>query len=401
MVKTIETQRSSEPTEKDWNEAYLINDAVDKGIMDAREISEKIFQDKDMIDLMGKVFQTTLFVEFPKENIKEGENRGVLLQDLFNKKIGDTILAEYLSENNYSISLAMSTLDNETAEAIRVLNRWNVPVTFWVVTDDEHGYWLNRGNIDNIVDKTRRTIEWAKKQDLKIQRIGLDYEVPLDLMKAVSKGDFRGIIFEISTYLKQIRGQKEKLGDPEVFLKTEIDKMREEYGVDVEAYISAQPLRALVSSLLNKDKNFSGRKIPMVYTSGLSKFAKFLARAFISSKESPALGIIGRVEGQTPGRDLSGKLPKHLTNEELVDDWLSILKKRIDIKNMNLHLREGYIFALDSVDALIDIQNSKEKSFNQLSQWIEEKKDTDIYSKIRSFVRASLLSSEYLKREEK
>src|SRR5438105_595430 len=100
------------------NEAYLIDEGLDKGAATKQEAAEGLFEDRELLELIRKLVDIKYFVEYPAERFAPG-GRGSALTELFTQRFTDNkgqdkLLVDYLAENKQGISLAMSTLDDAT-----------------------------------------------------------------------------------------------------------------------------------------------------------------------------------------------------------------------------------------------------------------------------------------------
>ena len=69
-------------------------------------------------------------------------------------------------------------LSAERAAIVRELEGRGVPVAAWLLLDVDDGYWLNADNPERGTARYRETIEWAKREQVQLHRIGLDIEFP-------------------------------------------------------------------------------------------------------------------------------------------------------------------------------------------------------------------------------
>ena len=154
------------------NEAHLIHEALKKGAATKEEAEGGLIENRELLRMMRRMVQLTFFVEYSRDTARP-EERGDKLTELFNQKLpgkeesGKT-LADFLAERRYGVSLAMSSLDDKTADAVRLLNTKKVPVVGWVVVDDAEGYWTNPANIKATGEKTEKIRAWAKRHELRL-----------------------------------------------------------------------------------------------------------------------------------------------------------------------------------------------------------------------------------------
>lgn len=283
--------------------------------------------------------QLTYFVEFPPE-WSPAEQRGAELYGMFSRPIrdasGDELpFGEWLASERSGISLAMSTLDPPTADTIQMLGEQGVPVTAWTVLDDEDGYWTNRSNMTKTVDKTWRVLEWAKDNNLKLEGVGLDIEKPLPYLSAFNQANFSAIRIAMRQYRAESRAEA-RVFDPVKKMENLIEDIKSENYL-TETYVFPTALGKKLFGGMHVEN--ADRTVEMDYLTVLPRALRFggnALRLMLSDTAIPALGLINGVEGQTPGRDLSGKLPDHLTEAELATQMSIVLERRPESRDIYL-----------------------------------------------------------------
>ena len=109
--------------------------------------------------------QLTFFVELDR----------LPLRDLFREHR----LVELLAGHGVAIALGMLDRSAERASVICALNRAGVPVTAWLLLDRADGYWLTADNARQAVARYRELSDWARREKLRFDGVGLDVEIPL------------------------------------------------------------------------------------------------------------------------------------------------------------------------------------------------------------------------------
>lgn len=347
------------------NEAFLINEALDKNVVTKEEAEKGLETDKEILDMMRKMVDIRYWVEYPAESV-DPEKRGEKILELFRQEVEEKgkkkELADFLAEHRQGVSLAMSTLDDKTAEAIRYLNMKGVPVIGWVTVDDIEGYWTNPANINETVKKTEAIRKWAKEKNLQLIALGFDLEKPLPYLKALSRGNVRELIKQIRSYRAKIK-ERSKEGDPKKQLSGLLERLKKE-GVGTEIYAMPRYLKGILGGM---DVRSGDRYIEMLYTSGFPALLKKRGVKLMRSKGAiPGLGIVSGKEKETPGRDLSGthKLPRHLTQEELENDINQVLDQELDFRNRRFTLRNLYLFALNDARVALMMDGALQKAFS-------------------------------------
>jgi hypothetical protein len=286
-------------TIKAWviEEAYLTNEALDKGVISLDEAQNGLTKDTEIADMMRKLINVNFFVEYASDYV-EPEKRGEKLMDLFQKDN----LADFLADNNFGITMAMTRLDDKTASIVRYLNEKKVPVTAWIVLEDKEGYWTNKTNVSETIKKTEAVRKWSKDNELKFKAIGFDLEKPLTYIKALTQGNLSKIIMEEIKYRKNPMTEREASRE----LAEYLNELKKD-GIETEIYTSPRGLKKLISGIDVKNVD---RYYEMAYTSALPKFLRKQGVAILKNKETlAALGIFCK-ENTFPGRNLMGEKPK-------------------------------------------------------------------------------------------
>ncbi len=369
----------------DWiiNEAYLLNDALDKKIITpdqlqaGRDEGGALFEDSAILEVMRGLASPKMFVELPWENL-QGEMRGNALQSLFRQEMTNEDgvameLGDYLAENGMSLSISMSTLDDETAEAFKYLNEKGVPIVAWVVVEDAEGYWTNAANIPETTLKTEAILSWAEQHNIKLHAVGFDLEKPLQLLSALAQLDIVGMAKEYAKYKRKERRQ----GYPENELKELIEQVKKR-GLQTEAYVFPRPLGPILG----------GIEAPNVDTTVEMLYLKPPFPGLLRNRNTvPAFGIAARpklegMEDERPGRDFyainqvsKGKKledierkpvgeKEHLTQaqlDELVETWLD---QEIDVKGRTFKIRDVYLFAMNDYRVAKMLATAVNKGFD-------------------------------------
>ena len=347
------------------NEAYLINEGLDKNVINKKEAEEGLLEKKEILNLMRGLVNIKYFIEEPQENLKN-KKRGEVLMNLFkqeftNKNGEKQILADYLSNNHQEVSITMSTLDDSTAEAIKFLNSKKVPVTGWVVVDDVEGYWTNPTNVESTKIKTEEIKNWVKKHNLKINTFGFDLEKPIEFMKAVAQKNIIEIIKQIKKYKKETKEQKAIYGDASVNLTKHIEQLKKE-GLETEIYNMPRFVKPIFGCMNVKNADTT---CEMIYTSDFPNFLqKIIAYLMKTKGTAPALGIISGKEKETPGREyIKGKLPNHLNEKDLEKNIEAILDMELNFDKRKFTLRNLYLFALNDASVALMLEKAMDKAF--------------------------------------
>lgn len=284
----------------------------------------------------------TFFVEFPPSSLN-GRDRGTLLTDLFLSPIPDRniTVAEWLQTNGAEIALALSPspMDSE-ARAIEILNVREIPLTIWVTLSEEpDGYWTNVESVPQTIEGSESILDWINKKGLDYWALGFDLEVPIQLARAWFSKDYRTLVREL---LKFFRALSNRECANRLF--TQYIEGLHSCGIPTEFYVFPPLLRPILGGGLPTLPWWW--LIEMDYSSA---FPRKLGEWILRNRDLlaiPALGIVSGIEGQTPGVNLGGGLPHHLTPEELARD----------IRTVNSE--EMYLYALNSPEVLVTLESA-------------------------------------------
>lgn len=274
-----------------------------------------------------KDLKWTFFVEYPPEWVPP-EQRGKRLQNLFSSLVypEGISIAEYLQGKGWCVSVTTNTLDAETAVALKMLQK---PVTLWITIPDWWGYWTNRTSVPYTLTQAGAVLHWADANNIPVDRLGIDLEIPLYVMQGLQRGNpFPMIRSWLDNRWIDRRAAQE-------MLETGVHG----FGVPVEWYTFPYPMNKVLGGGLNPVEG--GRQITMMYSSATPKWMLPWFMSLHKPNQIPAFGIMGSIKGATPGRMIGKTLPKHLSPEDLAND-LRALKPT----------QEAYLFALDTADTL-------------------------------------------------
>jgi len=318
-----------------WSEALLIDEALNKGKITLDEAQKGLFEDSEIADMMRRLVDVNFFVEYANDYVAP-EKRGETLMELFKKDN----LADFLADNNFGVTMAMTRLDENTASVVRYLNDKKVTTTAWIVIEDSEGYWTNKTSIDRTIKKTEAVRKWSKENDLKFKGIGFDLEKPLTYVSAWAQRNLSKIITEEIKYRKNIITGEEASKELGQYLnQLHSDK------VETEIYTNPRGFKNLLGGI---DVRNVDRYYEMTYASGLPKFLRKQGVSILKSNNAlAALGIFCK-EGTYPGRDLmNGNLAneQHLTEDELKANIQTVLKYNFEKKELSA--RNISIFALN------------------------------------------------------
>lgn len=355
----LELPSTPENIPTSWNQAHLVDDAINHGelsITDAQTF-------EDFENLLPEIVHTTMFVELHKERLAEMGNvsQGEALENLLSEKseTNESVL-DILAENRISLSIAMQDGfedDIHMVNAFKSLNEKGITPTFWIVLNDEQGYWTGKSNVEKTVEKIEKVIKWAKENNIDIKRIGLDYEPSIQVMKGLINVNVPQIKKSLSEYSKSAKESKGKVGDPEKYINGKIAEIIKQHNISFETYVGKEPLLTLsqLVGLTIKPSKLS-EIAPMVYTSVYPKDDEEKTFNALRDGVIPSLGITGADPYNTPGRDLRlegmEKKPElHLSYKQLESNFRHILSKNEHHSPFRTH----NVFALDK---LITLQNT-------------------------------------------
>ena len=351
--------------ETSWNEAHLINSALDDSDITVEQANKIIYE-----KLLPNILHTKLFIELPLERLEEMGNisQGQALLNILNEKDdNDMSVLDSLAENSVSLAIAMQEgfdKDEHMIEALKKLNEKGIKPTLWSVLTDDIGYWTNKANVIESVDKLVKMIKWARENGIEIDKIGLDYEPPIQILKALNRKDINGIINVKREYDQKAAQNEKELGDIQMYMDYPLSRIMEKYDIGIETYVPAKPLRRISKKLgLILEENENTDRVPMTYTSAFKILSSIILNG-LDDSDIPALGIVGSDEEHTPGRDLKEskdgekKPESHLNLDELTYAFNKTLVREKPFRTHN-------VFALDSAKTLEMVLKAREDATNE------------------------------------
>lgn len=125
----------------------------------------------------------TFYVESREESSRAAYGRGEFLLD----KIGTDEVVAVLQKMRGRVAVALRhselTSDSALIEFLREYNIRGIDIDLWLTLEDKDGYWLHRGNVDCAFRAALETMNEMDRQNVQFQRVGLDLELPLEIVK--------------------------------------------------------------------------------------------------------------------------------------------------------------------------------------------------------------------------
>lgn len=148
------------------------------------------------------------------------------LQKLF----ADPGVFENLRQLNAGVSLGLIDLLPERADIVRQLNRAGIPVDAWLLLPKDQGYWFNLDNAPQAVAMYQEFKDWSTEFGLQWNKIGLDIEPDIRLLRSIKDALLKGIPAAINR-LWQLRGRS----NPRKIYQALVSTIRQD-GYQVESY---------------------------------------------------------------------------------------------------------------------------------------------------------------------
>ena len=349
------------------NEAHLIQDRIREETDEVKqnELRHYFSEGENVFEnVIPEMIHTSMFVELPPE-YREGQSEGKALEALLTQEEdGETVL-DVLAKNKISLSIAMQEgfdTDPKMVEMFKLLNERGITPTLWVVLDDKLGYWTNKANAVETVQKIEKILDWAKENGIDTNKIGLDYEPPIEFFKGLYNFNLPKIIREGLEYARKSKENKKQLGNIQKYIDTELERIVGKYGVKIETYAGMEPLRS-ISNWLTLRPNKNAQIVTMAYTSTVTKDNKGIdyVTSKVASNEIPATGILGKDPTKTPGRQLieKQKLERHITYDQLV---YNLNRLWFGEKTLLRPFRVHNVFALDSIETLNQLVQARKEA---------------------------------------
>lgn len=296
---------------------------------------------------------TTYFVESRAEIFtRDSKSRPEFLE----KQVFTEPVLQELQASKAGIALASEREEDGIASIVQELNIRNIPTSLWLNEKENDGYWHSKRTIDAAEESTDHALNWIDRSNLKIDRIGLDNEVPLKLMGALINGRIKALLqtFKEFPVAKDGQNRLEKL----------IELINQKYGVefyklpilgDIGLIKKILGLFDIPENLFTDERN---RLISMLYSSTVPGWlGKTFVEKRIKEKEIPALGIVSH-DDLSPGPGVifpytpdNAKVP-FLDGPDLkrdIDQVRAIYKGRHEDPKM-------YVFALNGSEVLAKVK---------------------------------------------
>jgi len=225
-------------------------------------------------------------------------------------------VVDFLVRGGGAIAMGILDLTPRRAAVVRQLEAAGVPVTAWLLLDVRDGYWLNADNPERARARYHETIEWARREGLRLHRIGLDIEFPRADADLLMQQPRAGLM----TLLRRRRSAAQVQAAERAYaeLVTEIRAG----GRSVESYHFPQLLdeRLAGSALLRRTLGLvdlpADAEVLMLYASYLGRGG---ARAYFPEASHIALGVTGG--GVNAGKP--AEVARLLSWERLEEDLLA------------------------------------------------------------------------------
>lgn len=239
-------------------------------------------------------------------------------------------VGDFLAEGGYGLSMGILDLTAERAAVVRNLESRGVPVTAWLLLEEEDGYWLNADNPGSAATRYRETVDWAQREGLKLHRIGLDIEFPRAMGKEFNRAPRQ-------TLWKAFRHRRsfEEVYQSERAYGALVEEIRAG-GRTVESYHFPYLLdeRASGRALLRRSLALVDVAVDVEV---FMLYASYLGRAAAHAYFPEAPGIALGVTGGGVNADLPEETRRLLTWERLEEDLVAAAR----------HSSRLYVFSLE------------------------------------------------------
>lgn len=274
------------------------------------------------------------YVEKPQERLRLRQTRPEAISDALSPAV-----SEYLEDRGWGAIVAITDRDEETAKAIKEVNLRNrhLPITAWITTPEQDGYWTTKLNVPQTEAAVKDTIDWANNFDLRFDSFGFCLQPPIEFSRNASSLNPKAI----SNYLDirdDLRWQSEYGLDPEEEMN-ELLRVLKNKKIKTEAYVGVPPSNSARFGSLQT------REFDHVYLMAYRQRFGKPAIDQIKPGEKAILGVY-TTQGEEPGRKMGWLAAPAGRKKELMGDILK-LNEVATIKNRSELIEDFNIFGLD------------------------------------------------------
>jgi hypothetical protein len=245
--------------------------------------------------------------------------------------------------------------DESMLQSLKELNEVGIKPTLWLVLDDKLGYWSNKANVEETVSKLDRMLAWTKDNGIKIDKVGLDYEPPIELLKGLMNKNVPQIIKEAFNYAVKTIQNKIKHGNLQNYLDKNIVEILDKYNHTPLTEELENDMRKLKDEIATPNgidqaklqEYEDKRQLLEENTIGLETYAAMeplrKMSDFITFKANENSDIVTMSYTSTHKKQIKRKALKDLTDEEQLQ---KLKESQLD----NPKVKEKMTKTLDSID---------------------------------------------------
>jgi len=191
-----------------------------------------------------------------------------------------------------SVSMACLDLGAARAAAVRALDRRGIAVSAWLVAPRERGYFATADNPDAIAAAYQELRDFAAREGLRFDGVGLDVEMPIERMQALAAAPLRLVLPALLGATRGAHVRRAERAYGELIARIRADGLR----VDSYQLPPVVDARAVRSSLMARAFGMLelavDREVLMLYSSALPLGAGWLA-SYARSAQAIGVGVAG------------------------------------------------------------------------------------------------------------
>ncbi|GAA4820226.1 hypothetical protein GCM10023331_00740 [Algivirga pacifica] len=263
---------------------------------------------------------------------------------------------EELKRLNASVKISIQDLSVDKAEAVKVLQQNNIPVTAWILFPSSMQYWINADNLyseqetSHIIQRYRDFQRWTSKHNLKWERIAFSI-TPYDSDRKVASSSTLNQTKVIWKRLLKNNAQ-EKANQ----LMAPIYQLIKQDGYAIDAF--ASPYELLAQDVAsegwhNLNHTFTvenARSIPLFFNHFTNNEQRTVALHVVYAQDHPAIAI-GSLNNSKPLSEYKNRSPLSLASIHQHFHYAREMNKEVWIYGLKGAVQKNLLSRIDPFES--------------------------------------------------